>query len=168
MGLALTMKKENRTELATFGAGCFWGIEEKLRTTRGVESTQAGYMGGWLEKPTYEEVCTRKTGHAEVVQVEFNPNNISYGKLLEIFFSSHDPTTPNRDGPNIGTQYRSIIFFYSKEQEKQAKGMKEKLEKEKRFSKPIITEILSASTFWKAEEYHQKYLMKRGAKACHF
>ncbi len=152
-------------EKATFGAGCFWGVEATFRRLPGVKSTQAGYAGGTLDHPTYEDVCTDTTGHAEVVEVTFDPQVISYRDLLEIFWSSHNPTTLNRQGPDIGTQYRSVIFFHSPEQEAEAKASRE--EAQKRFSRPIVTEIVPAARFWRAEEYHQQYLEKRGLAHCH-
>jgi len=154
--------KTKKLQIATFGGGCFWGVEEAFRTTKGVKSTEVGYMGGSMRKPTYEDVCTDKTGHAEVVQVTFDTNEISYDELLEIFWEVHDPTQLNRQGPDVGTQYRSVIFFHNKEQEKIAKKSKELLSKKKN----IVTEIVPASEFYKAEEYHQKYLMKRGENVC--
>lgn len=154
-------------ETATFAAGCFWGVEELFRTVKGVTSTEVGFMGGWLKNPSYVLVCSSLTGHAEVVQIKFDPSVISYSELLELFWSNHDPTTSNRQGPDIGTQYRSAIFFHSKEQEKLALEMKEKLEKSGRFKRRIVTQIVPASDFWKAEEYHQKYILKTGRKSCH-
>jgi len=147
---------------ATFGAGCFWHVEDLLRKTKGVKSTQVGYIGGKLTHPTYEEVCTDTTGHAEAVQVEYDPNEISYDELLKVFWSNHDPTSLNRQGPDIGNQYRSAIFFHDKEQEKIAQKSKEELEKSGRFQKRIVTEIVPAPEFYKAEEYHQKYFQKHG------
>lgn len=145
---------------ATFGAGCFWCVEDVFRNTKGVASTSVGYCGGWKKNPTYEEVCTDKTGHAEVVQVEYDPEQISYEKLLDVFWSSHDPTTLNRQGPDIGTQYRSVIFFHTPEQEKQAAASKEALARSGRFSRDIVTEIKAAPEFYRAEEYHQQYYSK--------
>ena len=155
------------TEKATFGMGCFWGAEEVFRTAKGVTSTTVGYIGGWFKNPTYEDVCTNETGHAEVVQVEYDPSKVSYKELLDIFWENHDPTTLNRQGPDEGTQYRSVIFFHNKEQEEEAKRSKEALERSKKFNRAIVTEITPASTFYKAEEYHQKYLMKKGSGSCH-
>ena len=148
-------------EKATFGAGCFWGPEETFRKVDGVTSTSVGYMGGSLENPTYEEVCTGRTGHAEVVDVEFDPSRIAYEELLEIFWACHDPTTLNRQGPDFGTQYRSVLFFYSPEQEAAARASKEKLERSGRYRREIVTEITPASTYYPAEEYHQRYVEKR-------
>lgn len=150
----------SRTEIATFGAGCFWGVEAAFRELKGVVNTTVGFMGGILKNPTYKDVCTDKTGHAEVVQVEYDPNQVSYSKLLDVFWSIHDPTTPNRQGPDVGSQYRSIIFYYTPEQEKAARQSKEKLDNSGRLRKPIITEIVPAKEFYKAEEYHQRYYEK--------
>ncbi|MEO9309440.1 MAG: peptide-methionine (S)-S-oxide reductase MsrA [Nitrososphaera sp.] len=147
---------------ATFGAGCFWCIEDIFRKTKGVTNTVVGYSGGWLKNPTYEDVCTDTTGHAEVVQVEYDPNLISYEELLDVFWASHDPTQLNRQGPDIGTQYRSVIFCHNEQQEKIAKESKERLEKSGRFKKPIVTQIQQAQEFFKAEEYHQQYYVKCG------
>ena len=155
-------------EKATFGAGCFWGVEEAFRQLKGVLSTAVGYSGGDLQNPTYKDVCTDSTGHAEVVQVEFDPRQIPYERLLEVFWNSHNPTTLNRQGPDIGTQYRSAIFYHNPEQEKAAKASKEKLAKSGKYKSAIVTEIGPAETFWKAEEYHQQYLAKRGLGSCHF
>lgn len=153
--------------LATFAAGCFWGVEETFRTLPGVISTQVGYTGGNFEKPTYEDVCSTKTGHAEALQIEYDAEKISYEKLLEIFWKSHNPTTRNRQGPDIGSQYRSAIFYHTPVQQKIAAAAKEALEKSGRFTSPIVTEIAPAQTFHRAEEYHQKYLMKQGGGSCH-
>jgi len=147
---------------ATFGAGCFWHVEDLLRKTRGVTSTQVGYIGGKLANPTYDEVCTDATGHAEAVQVEYDPSEISYDDLLKVFWNNHDPTSLNRQGPDVGNQYRSAIFFHDEEQKKIAQKSKEELEKSGRFQKPIVTEIVPAPKFYKAEEYHQKYFQKHG------
>ena len=154
------------TEKATFGAGCFWGVEETFRNLKGVTSTAVGYAGGTKEKPTYEDVCSDETGHAEVVQVEFDPAQVSYDHLLDIFWSSHNPTTMNRQGPDVGTQYRSMIFYHSPEQKNAAETSKAKLDKSGRFPRPIVTQIEAAPTFWRAEEYHQQYLAKRGQSHC--
>ena len=145
---------------ATFGAGCFWHVEELFSKIKGVTSTAVGYTGGHLENPTYEDVCTDKTGHAEAVQVEYDPNQVSFDDLLKIFWENHDPTTPNRQGPDIGIQYRSAIFFHDLEQEKTAIQSKEKLEKSNRFNRDIVTQIIPAKTFYRAEEYHQRYFEK--------
>jgi peptide-methionine (S)-S-oxide reductase len=154
------------SEKATFGAGCFWGVEETFRNLKGVLSTAVGYAGGTMENPTYEDVCTDKTGHAEVVEIEFDPSQITYDQLLDVFWSSHDPTTLNRQGPDIGTQYRSVIFYHSPQQEAAARASKEKLEKSGRFKRPVVTQIEPAPKFWRAEEYHQRYLAKRGQSHC--
>ncbi len=147
---------------ATFGAGCFWHVEDLLRKTKGVKSTQVGYIGGKLAHPTYEEVCTDTTGHVEAVQVEYDPNEISYDELLKVFWSNHDPTSLNRQGPDVGNQYRSAIFFHDEEQKKIAQKSKEELEKSGKFQKRVVTEIVPAPEFYKAEEYHQKYFQKHG------
>jgi peptide-methionine (S)-S-oxide reductase len=153
-------------ETATFGAGCFWGVEATFREVPGVVSTAAGYMGGTLENPTYQDVCTDKTGHAEVVQIIYDPLKTSYNDLLRVFWQGHDPTTLNRQGPDVGTQYRSVIFYHTPEQEALARGSKESLERTGAFKKAIVTEIVPASAFWRAEEYHQQYLEKRGLAQC--
>ena len=158
---------ENHLETATFAAGCFWGVEETFRQLPGVESTAVGYTGGWLENPTYKDVCGDRTGHAEAVQVAYDPSRVSYDQLLQVFWDNHNPTTPNRQGPDIGSQYRSAIFFHSPEQEAAARKSKDELDRSGKFRKPIVTEVVPASTFWKAEEYHQQYLAKRGLGACH-
>ena len=155
-----------QTAKATFGAGCFWGVEETFRNLKGVLSTGVGYAGGKQENPTYQDVCADKTGHAEVVQVEFDPSQVSYDQLLDVFWSNHNPTTLNRQGPDVGTQYRSVIFYHSPEQHASANASKEKLEKSGRFNRPIVTQIEPAPTFWPAEEYHQRYLQKRGQSHC--
>ena len=145
---------------ATFGAGCFWHVEELFRRLPGVIDTKVGYTGGHVKNPTYQEVCTDRTGHAEAVQVEYDPDKISYEDLLGVFWRNHDPTTPNRQGPDIGSQYRSVIFFHSKEQEDIARISKRELEKSAKFSRPIVTEIMPATEFYPAEEYHQRYFEK--------
>ena len=152
------------TEKATFGAGCFWGVEETFRKLKGVTSTAVGYAGGTKENPTYEDVCSDETGHAEVVQVEFDPLQISYDDLLDVFWSNHNPTTLNRQGPDIGTQYRSVIFYHSPEQK--AAAEKSKIDISERLNRPIVTQIEPARNFWRAEEYHQRYLEKRGQSHC--
>ena len=153
-------------EKAPFGAGCFWGVEEVFRKIKGVEKTTVGYMGGTLKNPTYEDVCTDKTGHAEVIQVEYDPKKVSYENLLEIFWGIHNPTQLNRQGPDYGTQYRSVIFYHDEKQKKIAEASKDKLGKSKKYSKPIATEITRAGEFYKAEEYHQRYLQKKGLASC--
>lgn len=156
-----------KTEKATFAAGCFWGVEEEFRKLAGVVSTAVGYAGGKTEKPTYEEVCTDRTGHAEAVEVEFDPKMISYGQLLDVFWNNHNPTTKDRQGPDVGAQYRSAIFFHGKKQEASAKESMERLAKSGKWRAPIVTQIVPAGKFWRAEEYHQKYLMKQGRESCH-
>ncbi len=153
-------------EKATFGAGCFWGVEARFRQVQGVVSTAAGYMGGSLKNPTYRDVCTDKTGHAEVVQVDYDPAKVSYKDLLKVFWGSHDPTTLNRQGPDIGTQYRSVVFYHSAEQESQARAAKQDLERSGVYKSPVVTEIVPVGEFWRAEEYHQQYLEKRGLAHC--
>lgn len=152
------------TEKATFGAGCFWGVEETFRKLKGVTSTAVGYAGGTKENPTYEDVCSDETGHAEVVQVEFDPSQIRYDELLDIFWSNHNPTTLNRQGPDIGTQYRSVIFYHSPEQKTAAEESKSRMSGH--FNRPVVTQIEPARKFWRAEEYHQCYLEKRGQSHC--
>lgn len=152
---------------ATFGAGCFWGVESAFRRVPGVTGTAVGYEGGGMDNATYKDVCTGATGHAEVVEVDFDPALVSYERLLEVFFAGHDPTTLNRQGPDVGTQYRSVIFFHDAEQERAAREMTERLDRSGRFPRPIVTAIVPAATFWRAEEYHQQYLEKRGLDTCH-
>jgi peptide-methionine (S)-S-oxide reductase len=152
---------------ATFGAGCFWGVEEEFRKIPGVLDTAVGYSGGTLENPTYEDVCTDRTGHAEVVQVDYDPAKTSYDSLLDVFWNGHNPTQLNRQGPDVGTQYRSVIFFHTPEQEAAARASKERLAKSGRFARPIVTEISPARPFWRAEDYHQRYFEKRGGGSCH-
>ena len=154
------------TEKATFGAGCFWGVESTFRSIQGVTDAAVGYAGGTTENPTYEDVCTDETGHAEVVRVEFDPSVVSYEKLLDVFWASHNPTTLNRQGPDAGTQYRSVIFYHSPEQRAAAEASKVALEKSGRFRSPIVTQIEPAPKFYRAEEYHQRYLEKRGRSHC--
>lgn len=151
---------------ATFAAGCFWGVEELFRKQSGVIATRVGYIGGHMKDPTYRDVCSDETGHAEAVEIDYDPEKISYNDLLTLFWNNHNPTTLNRQGPDVGSQYRSAIFFHSPEQEKLAKESKEKLEKEKKFPRPITTQILPAPEFYEAEDYHQKYLAKRGKDHC--
>ena len=152
-------------EKATFAAGCFWGVEATFRATPGVLSTRVGYTGGEVEKPSYKQVCTDRTGHAEVVEVTFDPTKVSYESLLKIFWENHDPTTLNRQGPDWGSQYRSAIFFHSPEQEKAA--LASVAEAQKSHKRPIVTQIVPAVEFWEAEDYHQQYLEKRGMASCH-
>ncbi len=154
-------------EIATFGAGCFWGIEAAFRKVPGVLDAAVGYSGGKTENPTYRDVCTDTTGHAEVVQVTFDPEKLSYDQLLDVFWTIHDPTQVNRQGPDYGKQYRTAIFFHSPEQEAAAKKSKQGLEASGKLRRPVATEITPAGTFWRAEEYHQRYLEKRGAASCH-
>ena len=152
---------------ATFAAGCFWGVEETFRQTKGVVGTAVGYTGGATSRPTYQEVCSGRTGHAEAVEVTFDPALVGYDELLRIFWENHDPTTPNRQGPDVGEQYRSAVFVHSPEQEAAAKASKAALEAAGRFRRPIVTQIVPAVEFWRAEEYHQQYLAKRGIRSCH-
>jgi peptide-methionine (S)-S-oxide reductase len=154
------------SEVATFGAGCFWGVEASFRRVPGVIDAVVGYSGGNTQNPTYKDVCTDETGHAEVVQVTFDPAKVSYEQLLETFWNIHDPTQVNRQGPDFGTQYRTAIFFHSPEQERIAKKSREATSA--KFKRPIATEITPAGPFYRAEEYHQRYLEKRGAQSCHF
>ena len=154
---------------ATFGAGCFWGVEAEFRQLpKGVVSTAVGYEGGTMKNPTYRDVCADRTGHAEVVEVEYDPEKISYEDLLKVFWANHDPTTLNRQGPDVGTQYRSVIFYHTPEQQVAALASKEKLEKSGRYRRPVVTEIVPATSFYRAEEYHQQYLEKRGLSSCKF
>jgi peptide-methionine (S)-S-oxide reductase len=152
---------------ATFGAGCFWGVEAAFRRIPGVTMTEVGYTGGTTVNPTYEEVCSKTTNHAEVVRVEYDPEKISYDHLLEVFWDCHDPTTLNRQGPDVGTQYRSVIYFHDAEQEALAKASKDRLSASGKYKRPIVTFIEPAPTFYRAEEYHQQYLEKRGIASCH-
>jgi len=154
-------------EKATFGAGCFWGVEVAFRSLPGVVNATVGYEGGRTENPSYEDVCTDATGHAEVVQVEFDPEKISYEKLVDAFWKLHDPTQMNRQGPDVGTQYRSVIFFHTPEQRMAAQASKEKLAASGKHKRPIATEIVPAQQFYPAEDYHQQYLAKRGMASCH-
>jgi len=152
---------------ATFAAGCFWGVEARFRQLPGVLSTRVGYIGGQTRNPTYQDVCTDSTGHAEAVEVEYDPAKISYEHLLNVFWENHDPTTLNRQGPDRGTQYRSVIFFHTPEQETQAKASKETWDQSGHFRHKIVTQIVPATAFYQAEDYHQQYLEKRGQAACH-
>lgn len=152
---------------ATFGAGCFWGVQAAFDRIKGVTSTAVGYMGGTLDKPTYRDVCGHRTGHAEVVEVTFDPQVVSYSQLLEVFWSVHDPTTLNRQGPDVGDQYRSVIFYHSDQQRAEAEASKAEQDRSGRFRRPVVTQIVPAATFWRAEEYHQKYLEKNGRASCH-
>ena len=150
-------------EKGTFAAGCFWGVEEAFRQVKGVVSTSVGYTGGSFNNPRYEDVCSGKTGHAEAVEIEYDPSRVSYEELLSVFWENHDPTTLNRQGPDIGTQYRSAIFFHTPEQKAAAIASKDKLQKSGRYKNPISTEITPASQFYRAEDYHQQYVEKRGS-----
>jgi peptide-methionine (S)-S-oxide reductase len=163
---AFDVKTNNNMKKATFGAGCFWGIEATFRRVPGVVSTSVGYMGGTLENPTYEDVCSDRTGHAEVVEVAYDPTRVSYDDLLKVFWENHDPTTLNRQGPDVGTQYRSVIFYHDEEQRVSAQSSKDSLQESGRFDNEIVTEITPASQFYRAEEYHQQYLEKRGLASC--
>jgi len=154
-------------EIATFGAGCFWGVEAAFRRVPGVLDAVSGYSGGRTENPTYRQVCTDTTGHAEVVQVTFDPEKVSYEQLLDVFWTIHDPTQVNRQGPDFGKQYRTAIFYHSPEQEAKAKKSKQVLEASGKLTRAVATEITPAGPFWRAEEYHQRYLEKRGATSCH-
>ncbi len=158
---------EMRTEKATFGAGCFWGVEATFRRVKGVIDTAVGYAGGTLENPTYQDVCSKQTGHAEVVEVIYDPDQVSYGEMLEVFWNNHNPTTLNRQGLDVGSQYRSAIFFHTPEQQTVAQASLERLDRSGRFRRSIVKEITPASTFYRAEDYHQKYLEKRGLAHCH-
>lgn len=167
---AALAEREPDPEKATFAAGCFWGVEAAFRQflNKGIISTRVGYTGGHTKNPTYREVCSHTTGHAEAVEVEFDPTKISYQDLLDIFWSIHDPTTLNRQGPDVGDQYRSAIFYHSEEQRRLAEESKQRLEESKRFSRPIVTEILPAQEFYEAEDYHQQYYEKKGiVPTCH-
>ncbi len=155
-----------KLEKAYFAAGCFWHVEDAFRHVPGVVGTAVGFMGGHTENPTYKEVCTDRTGHAETIEVVYDPSKVTYDQLLDIFWSHHDPTTLNRQGPDSGSQYRSAIFYLNKEQEEKARASKESLQKSGKFAKPIVTEISPAKTFYKAEEYHQQYFEKTGQRSC--
>src|ERR687897_2015442 len=164
-----SLEKQNNLQMATFAAGCFWGVEEAFRQVKGVKSTTVGYTGGRFENPTYKVVCTHTTGHAEALLIEFDPNEVSYEQLLDVFWSIHDPTTKNRQGPDIGSQYRSMIAYHTREQELLAKKSKADLERSELFKGgAIVTEIIPAYTFYKAEDYHQKYYQKRGGGSCYY
>jgi peptide-methionine (S)-S-oxide reductase len=156
---------DTNLQVATFGAGCFWGVEATFRQTEGVRQTAVGYAGGSVENPTYEQVCSDRTGHAEVVQVKFDPAVVSYDQLLDVFFKGHDPTQLNRQGPDVGNQYRSIVFYHSDQQKAAAEAAIQ--HHQPRFGRDIVTAVEPAPTFWRAEEYHQQYLEKRGLSSCH-
>lgn len=160
-------KKMTKTEFATFGGGCFWGVEEAFRTAPGVVATRVGYSGGAKEKPTYREVCSGDTHHAEVVRIEFDPAKTNYKALLDIFWKVHDPTQFNRQGPDVGEQYRSVIFYHSEQQHVAARESLQRETASGKHRNPIVTRILPASAFWDAEDYHQQYLHKRGLGSCH-
>lgn len=166
MGLINMTSHKNELGMATFGAGCFWGVEETFRQVPWVVETAVGYMGGAVESPTYEQVCTNRTGHAEVLQLKYDPEKVSYESLLDVFWNNHNPTTLNRQGPDLGTQYRSVIFYHTSEQKRAAEKSKQELEASRKFSQPIVTKITPASTFYRAESYHQRYLEKRGGGGC--
>lgn len=170
-GKALTTRpageKTMNTAKATFAAGCFWGVQLEFDKTEGVVSTSVGYMGGKTSSPTYKQVCTDTTGHAEVVQIEYDPQRVSYETLVRTFFELHDPTQVNRQGPDVGSQYRSAIFFHTPEQEKAARAFIERLTKAGEYARPIATEVTAAGEFWPAEDYHQKYFERRGMESCH-
>jgi peptide-methionine (S)-S-oxide reductase len=157
-----------KTEIATFAAGCCWGVEQEFRKLQGVVATAVGYMGGHTKNPTYEQVCSHTTGHAEVVQVEFDPKAISYGQLLSLFWDLHDPTTLNRQGPDVGDQYRSAVYFHTPQQKAEATASRDKLQKSGELKAPIVTEITAAGDFTFAEDYHQQYVEKGGAASCHW
>jgi peptide-methionine (S)-S-oxide reductase len=157
---------DNNLETATFAAGCFWGVEDAFMKKKGVKATSVGYTGGNFSDPTYEDVCTDKTGHAEAIQLKFDPKEVSYEELLDLFWSTHNPTTKNRQGPDIGSQYRSTIFYHTAEQENIAKKSKQELNDSK-FQNKIVTEIVPATTFYPAEDYHQKYYQKMGGGSCY-
>lgn len=159
------MSASHATRTATFGAGCFWGVEARFRELEGVLDAAVGYMGGTLDNPAYRDVCSGRTGHAEVVQVQYDPAVVSYQRLLELFFSSHNPTTRNRQGPDVGTQYRSVIFTHDAGQAAEAEAARTALDESGRLGQPVVTEITPAGPFWRAEEYHQQYLAKN-RRAC--
>lgn len=160
-------KTMDKTNIATFGAGCFWGVEAAYRQLPGVLSTRVGYLGGTMENPTYRDVCSGRTGHAEVVEVTYDPARLSYDDLLTVFWENHDPTTLNRQGPDVGEQYRSAIFYHDDEQKVAAEASKTERDRSGRYRRPIVTEITPASVFYEAEDYHQQYLEKRGLASCH-
>ena len=157
----------NASKIATFGAGCFWGVEAAYRQIPGVLSTRVGYLGGTMESPTYRDVCSGRTGHAEVVEVKYDPSRLTYDDLLTVFWENHDPTTLNRQGPDVGEQYRSAIFYHDDEQKAAAEASKEERDRSGKYRRPIVTEITPASAFYEAEDYHQQYLEKRGLASCH-
>lgn len=166
-GLSDSGDNEEMTQKASFGAGCFWGVEATFQGVDGVLRATSGYQGGHLPDPTYKDVCTDKTGHAEVVEVEYDPAKVSYEKLLDVFWDAHDPTQVNRQGPDVGTQYRSVIFTYTPEQAQIAQESKDRLNSSGKLRRPVATQIVPAPPFYPAEEYHQQYLAKRGLRHCH-
>lgn len=161
------VKAQINSELADFGGGCFWGVEEVFRKIPGVIDTKAGYEGGHTKSPSYEQVCTHTTGHAETVQIEFDPKKVSYMDLLDIFFENHDPSQVDRQGPDIGDSYRSVVFYHGQKQQAAAEKKIRELEQAGQYQDPIATQLIAAGTFWKAEEYHQQYLHKRNLNVCH-
>ena len=165
---ATQSKGSTSMEQAIFGAGCFWGVEAAFRNVKGISATEVGYSGGNFPNPTYQDVCTGGTGHAEVVRVTYDPSKVTYDALLDVFWESHDPTQFNRQGPDVGAQYRSAIFYTTPEQRDAAMASKKKLDESGKYKKPIVTEITPASAFYRAEDYHQQYLEKRGLATCHF
>ncbi len=154
-------------ETATFAAGCFWGVEDTFRAIDGVEDVTVGYSGGTTKDPTYEQVCTGTTGHAESVEVKFDPKKVSYEQLVEVFYQNHNPTTKNRQGPDVGSQYRSAIFTHSEDQRKKAQEIRDRIDASGQWNSPVVTEIEPAGAFYKAEEYHQQYLQRHGLSNCH-
>lgn len=165
---AFPVKPVHKTELASFALGCFWGAEDLFRKQKGTVATAVGYMGGHTKKPTYAQVCAGDTGHAETVQVEFDPQIVGYADLLQLFWDAHDPTTPNQQGPDVGEQYRSVIFYHTEVQRQQADISKKNLQASGELSSPIVTEIIPAAAFTKAEDYHQQYVEKGGRASCNF
>lgn len=165
--MAPQQEGSNAMERATFAAGCFWGVETLFRQVKGVASATVGYTGGRVKNPTYEQVCRDNTGHAEAVQVEFDPSQVTYEQLLELFWNNHNPTTLNRQGPDVGSQYRSAVFYHTPGQQAAAEAMKQRLEQQRKFPRPIVTHIVPASEFYRAEEYHQRYFEKNGGGQCH-
>ena len=164
----MVVQKSGTVEKATFAAGCFWGVEAEFRQIKGVKSTQVGYSGGEMPNPAYEDICTDQTGHAESVEVTFDPKKVSYEQLLQVFWDNHDPTQVNRQGPDVGTQYRSVIFYHTEKQKKAAMASLQQLQKTAKYkNRKIVTEIVAAQPFYRAEEYHQQYLEKRGLSTCH-
>lgn len=165
--LARADESQMNRQKATFAAGCFWGVEEAFSKVKGVTSTMVGYTGGRTKNPTYERVCSHTTGHAEAVQVEYNPQHVTYEQLLDVFWTIHNPTTRDRQGPDVGSQYRSAIFYHTPEQKAAAETTKHRLERNHRYDDPIVTQIVPAATFYRAEEYHQRYFATHGGSQCH-